>query len=485
MKKADHVETIQESLKSILKDPENGVIDSSVPPSILLTLEQVRSTLQEQQDQIKNTDKKHKLQLEEAQKDLKRQITQLNITINEITEEKERALTEREDISGQLEQLTSLETQVKDLESKLLTTEKEKKESQDREKQLSKEHQSLLGKLSHIKETLTPRLEQDKQLRQRVSELTQELESTSRELEQSRSDMMLRDQESSQQIESLDREISQLSNKLENVQQEREEYEAMAMQLDAECSQVREQLESSKLELSQLKSQMESEQIENESEKASLANLQTVLEEFQATKDAEMQAAVEHIERQLTVAKKSWAEYEERAHIAEAALSKYQQDVGKTQKYEQEIKEKNLLIGKLRHEAIILNEHLVEAMRKLKEETSESNVDRQLITNLLVGFFMAPRGDRKRYDILTIISNVLQLTEEQKEQIGLSRPKNGGSTTPGAGFGPTSPVLEKPPQKESFTDAWISFLLKESSPLRRNRSAVALSNAKDDDSIDL
>jgi hypothetical protein len=57
-------------------------------------------------------------------------------------------------------------------------------------------------------------------------------------------------------------------------------------------------------------------------------------------------------------------------------LDKYQQDVGKTQKYEKEIKEKNLLIGKLRHEAIILNEHLVEAMRKLKEETSENNVDR-------------------------------------------------------------------------------------------------------------
>ncbi|KAL7326382.1 hypothetical protein PS15p_208732 [Mucor circinelloides] len=483
LKKADHVETIQQSLTSILNDPENGIIDSSVPPSVLIPLEQVRSALQDQQEQIKNANQKHTSELEEARKDLKRQITQLNITINEITEEKERAVSEKEEISGQLEQLTALETQIKDLEAKLATTEKEKQQSQDREKQLSKEHQSLLGKLSHIKETLTPRLEQDKQLRQKVSELTQELDNTRQELEQNRSDMMLRDQESSQQIESLDQEITQLSRKLENVQQEREEYEAMAMQLDAECSQVREQLKSSQAELSQLKSQMEVEKLENESEKASLANLQTVLEEFQATKDAEMQAAVEHIERQLAVAKKSWAEYEERAHIAEAALSKYQQDVGKTQKYEQEIKEKNLLIGKLRHEAIILNEHLVEAMRKLKEETSESNVDRQLITNLLVGFFMAPRGDRKRYDILTIISNVLQLTDEQKEQIGLSRPKHGTSgNTP---FSPTSPVLEKPPQKESFTDAWISFLLKESSPLRRNRSAVTLSNTKDDDSIDL
>lgn len=34
-----------------------------------------------------------------------------------------------------------------------------------------------------------------------------------------------------------------------------------------------------------------------------------------------MQAAVEHIERQLAVAKKSWVEYEERARAAEVILA--------------------------------------------------------------------------------------------------------------------------------------------------------------------
>ena len=67
-------------------------------------------------------------------------------------------------------------------------------------------------------------------------------------------------------------------------------------------------------------------------------------------------------------------------------------------------------------------------------------MDSQLITNLFIGFLMAPRGDRKRYDILTIISNVLQLSEEQKEQIGLLRPKH-GTIQPG------SPTIEQP-QKE-------------------------------------
>lgn len=62
---------------------------------------------------------------------------------------------------------------------------------------------------------------------------------------------------------------------------------------------------------------------------------------------------------------------------------------------------------------------------------------------------MAPRSDRKRFDILTIISNVLQLTEEQKEQIGLLRPKN-GNNSPGNSpsiIQPGSPTTEQP-QKE-------------------------------------
>lgn len=65
--------------------------------------------------------------------------------------------------------------------------------------------------------------------------------------------------------------------------------------------------------------------------------------------------------------------------MAENELQQYHRDVEKSQKYEQEIKEKNLLIGKLRHEAIILNEHLVEAMKRIKEGVSDTSVDRYVL----------------------------------------------------------------------------------------------------------
>ncbi|KAI8142466.1 hypothetical protein BJV82DRAFT_516630, partial [Fennellomyces sp. T-0311] len=333
---------------------------------------------------------------------------------------------------------------------------------------LQEEHQNLISKLSHLKETLAPRLEADKMLRQRVSELTTKLESAERDLSQARADMLKRDNETSNQLGQQEREINQLQSQILHVRHEKEEWQESATEFEAQRNQLEADYQRVKSEFDNLIRQREGELKEHEFERTSLVNLQTVLEEFQASKDSEVRAAVEHIQRQLDTAKKTSAEYQERAHIAETSLAQYQQDVAKTQRYEQEIKEKNLLIGKLRHEAIILNEHLIEAMRRLKEESNDSNVDRQLIANLISGFFLAPRGDQKRFEILSIIASVLQMSDEQKEHIGLIRPNKNSQAPFSPNSSPPGSLTARQQQQsnntqQSFTDAWISFLLKESS----------------------
>ncbi|CAO3600638.1 unnamed protein product [Absidia cylindrospora] len=487
-------------------------------------------------------------------KELKRQITQLQMSVNEWSEEKEQWM-EKEELENQMDndqatkdkaesfdvmmteyeqhkneltqlqtehqsllaeihkcknllELSSLETKeyiealsqmkaeqqpllekVADLETQLTESKSARQQSDDQVARLQQEHQALLDKIAHIKETLAPRLEADKQLRVKVTELTTELEQTKQSLDEMRTTMVARDDEAGQQLENKDRHLHQLQNRLEKLQQEREELEMAAMELDTRCSHLEQNNAILTNDLEICKKQMADEQQSSASERANMENLQSVLEEFQTIKDAEIRAAVEHIERQLEVAKKSWTEYQERARLAESSLEQYQHDVAKTPQYEREIKEKNLLIGKLRHEAIILNEHLVEAMRRLKEESNESNVDRQLITNLVVGFLMAPRGDRKRFDILTIIANVLQMTDEQKEQVGLIRMKNNGNGQRSSNSSPSGTGWQSPRQqqemepKESFTDAWISFLLKESS--KRKPSASSPNASPHSDQVDI
>ncbi|KAI8344417.1 hypothetical protein BC941DRAFT_9703 [Chlamydoabsidia padenii] len=540
----DHIsiESVDQNIKGIINDTENFMVNSSsLPPQLMVTLEYLRDHLQTLADQQKTA----RQQDGDEIKDLKRQITRLNMAINEWSEQKEQWLSEKEELEirwetansstdleekltlvtterqtfkdnmERLEQerqslsakiadyetrLSSTTTEHQDkvlqlnkerqtlldkldkLEEKLRSSETARQQADDQVKQLQQEHHALLDKIAHIKETLAPRLEADKQLRVKVAELTEELEQTKQQYEEMRSTLVSRDEEAGHQLENKERHLNQLQMRLEKVQQEREELEMAVMELDTRCHQLVDLNTSLSTKLALCEKQIADQKQSSAAERASLENLESVLEEFQTIKDAEIRAAVEHIERQLEVAKKSWMEYQERARLAESSLEQYQHDVAKTPQYEREIKEKNLLIGKLRHEAIILNEHLVEAMRRLKEESNESNVDRQLITNLVIGFLMAPRGDRKRYDILSIIANVLQMTDEQKEQVGLIRMKNNGQR------GNASPTLagwQSPRQqqenepKESFTDAWISFLLKESSKRKPSVSSSPKSDQLD------
>ncbi|ORY83061.1 hypothetical protein BCR37DRAFT_386945 [Protomyces lactucae-debilis] len=121
-----------------------------------------------------------------------------------------------------------------------------------------------------------------------------------------------------------------------------------------------------------------------------------------------------------------------------------QEEIAKLRPHESEVKEKTLLIGKLRHEAVILNEHLTKALRLLKRGSSNDAVDRQLLSNLIISFLTIPRQDSKRFEVLKIVANVLSWSGEQKEMAGLLRPGSSvsaGLAPPGSPQSTRSPML--------------------------------------------
>ncbi|RIA95772.1 hypothetical protein C1645_451563 [Glomus cerebriforme] len=142
-------------------------------------------------------------------------------------------------------------------------------------------------------------------------------------------------------------------------------------------------------EMDALRHEKEILKAEKNRESESLANLQNVLEEFEAAKQSEIREAVEGIQMRLSTATKELVEFKERALLAENQLTQIKDEIGKTLQYEKEIKEKNLLIGKLRHEAVILNGHLTEALRRMREESSENNVDKLVCLCTLFYFFLS------------------------------------------------------------------------------------------------
>ncbi|KAK3842473.1 MAG: hypothetical protein J3R72DRAFT_368158 [Linnemannia gamsii] len=355
------------------------------------------------------------------------------------------------------------------------------------------QHRALLDRVSNMKSTLGTKLQADMDnintLRQQIDQLTaqnndylltikqleeelmashEHYEKTSRELEHLRRRLVDIQEDASAEVVEKENLIHELQSRLQREEREREDWETMASEQRASKEQAIVNMRAMERERDAARAEKESIHVELDREIESLNNLQSVLEEFQSAKESEIQFALEGIHRQLNHSNASLEEFQHRALAAEEQLQNLTLDVERAHQLEREVKEKNLTIGKLRHDAVIQQGHLTEAMRRLREENSQNTVDIPLISNLFISFLNIPRGDQKRFEILQLISGVLKFTDEQREQAGLIRRAGAfGAMTPSAS-GSRSPSMEQmrqpPPEpRESFIDMWTSFLIRESS----------------------
>ncbi|RSH92703.1 hypothetical protein EHS25_008148 [Saitozyma podzolica] len=193
------------------------------------------------------------------------------------------------------------------------------------------------------------------------------------------------------------------------------------------------------------------------------------------TKDSELRQATSELETQLKLAATSLSEFKLRAANAEARLSELSNDATRSTTLEKEMKEKNLLISKLRHDAVVNNEHLTEALRRLRKNTSDNNVDRRLVNNILISFLSTSRADSKRFEMLNLLSTILGWDDREREKAGLQRtdPKAGGkgkaqANKPGVARKDSQGREERSAEEEaamneSFSNLFVEFLLKEAS----------------------
>ncbi|KAF9361298.1 hypothetical protein BGX26_004483 [Mortierella sp. AD094] len=374
----------------------------------------------------------------------------------------EGALKERELAIHDLEKTVATNEQVlKSVKEDLQRTVNERNHFQS-------QHKTLLDRVSNMKSTLGTKLQADMEnintLRQQIDQLTEQnnsyiqtikqleeelmashehYEKTSRELEHLRRHMDDIKEDAFSEVVEKENLIQELQSRLQREEREREDWETMASEQRASKDQAVMNMRAMERERDATRAEKEALRQELNREIESLNNLQTVLEEFQSTKESEIQFALEGLQRELKLTNSSLEEYQNRAQAAEEQLHHLTLDVEKARQLEREVKEKNQLIGKLRHDAVIQQGHLTEAMRRLKEENNQNTVDIPLISNLFISFLNIPRGDQKRFEILQLISGVLKFTDEQREQAGLIRRAGGlGSMTPTAS-GSRSPSMEQ------------------------------------------
>lgn len=90
----------------------------------------------------------------------------------------------------------------------------------------------------------------------------------------------------------------------------------------------------------------------------------------------ELRELVENSQKQLDYTQKQLQAAEEASKAARKELEATTLELQRTAPFEKEVKEKSLQLGKIRHEAVILNSHLKKALKMLKKGSPEDNVDR-------------------------------------------------------------------------------------------------------------
>ncbi|KAF1358711.1 hypothetical protein EJ07DRAFT_75362, partial [Lizonia empirigonia] len=326
--------------------------------------------------------------------------------------------------------------------------------------------------------------EKNKSLSEELAKLRQENETQAAEVSNLRSRSNLSQQNWIKERDELISREAYAREEFENAKQAMQDWEVLAMNerslretLSEKESELKEQLES-------LKDEFERAARDRDQNSQAVEGLQKALQEVQNLRRSELKKSVETYESQISSLQKQVQAAESASKAALASAEAAQKELERALPFEKEVKEKNLLIGKLRHEAVTLNEHLTKALRILKKGRPEDNVDRQIITNYFLHFLAIDRSDPKKFEALQLISMLLGWTDEQKEQAGLARP--GTSSRLGI---PVSPFRRTPStpalnsmsdpmlmassssNKESLAELWQDFLEREAAEGKDAREA--------------
>lgn len=418
---------------------------------------------------------------------------------------------EREALRAEVEQLRKqLESIQESHGSEVTELKSELEESNNAKENAEEQYQVLLQRVEKIKSSLSERLKRDKaeleEARERIEELeTQnedlqgaahssgadydklkgELQDATRELNTLRSRSNLSTQNWIKEKDDMTRHIQHLKEEMDTTANAMGEWEVIAMEERSIKESLVDKVSELEEQVSALRQGYEGAAAERDSQSTLVDNLQNALKEIQEARKRELREMVESTEEQIQGLKKIVHEADARATEAETTRESLTQELERTAPFEKEVREKNLLIGKLRHEAIVLNDHLTKALRYLKKTKPEDNVDRyvlcpylevitniyrQIVTNHLIHFLTLDRGDAKRFQVLQVMAGYLNWTDEQREQAGLARPgtSNNSLRLPASPFHrtPSSPsltenVFSEPSSakdRESLAELWAHFL---------------------------
>ncbi|KAJ2128819.1 hypothetical protein GGH17_004285, partial [Coemansia sp. RSA 788] len=295
------------------------------------------------------------------------------------------------------------EEKVVDLESRLRDTQTELDEVTQAREELGKDYDLLLERIGTMRDALKAKMNAEsdelKRLRLEAAAAKQTLLQREGEAEQQSADA----QKHTRDLDELKRALWESQENSSRLQYELrdtvDKHERQMREMKNQVSAAEDQAESDSHQNTQLEERVE--MLQNELNEAlnaesqwvearevhlvTIQNLQSALEILQESKDSDLDMAVEQLRDELRQSTTTQRSALARAEQAEARLRKIELSGATAEQCQQKIVDQGSEIERLRHEVSVLKDHLNESMRRLREESTDFNLDKRVITNLIVG----------------------------------------------------------------------------------------------------
>jgi chromosome segregation ATPase len=209
-----------------------------------------------------------------------------------------------------------------------------------------------------------------------VDELTSQTQAQSKELSSLRNRANLSQQNWLKEKDELVEQEAYIREEFENTKQAMHDWEVLAMEERSVRRDLADKVGDLEEQVASLREAYEKAAAERDTQSNTVDGLQKALQEIQNERKKELREVVESSQGELESLRKELVEAQTASTNAIAELESTKTELERALPFEKEVKEKNLLIGKLRHEAVILNDHLTKALRFLKKGKPEDNVDR-------------------------------------------------------------------------------------------------------------
>lgn len=371
--------------------------------------------------------------------DLTQQMEGLRLELAAVEAERDESKAQYDTLVGKVSLMKLVFTKMKLAQAELEQVQREMLELLEENQALSDEITSLRQDVASLTEKLVASESKIATVEEKSEVLNSECDSLSLQLKQSERHLeTLRDEKYSLEnsFAGHQKKLTDLRHQLELSQVAADEHQRNVRELELKVELVEASAATAEEERGQWEQKYLS--LQSELEKASSTHEQSI---------ASLNQQVNHQKQAVAEVQAEKAKLQEELELHLSTIDTLKQLNTEIDQLKQEVQVKQLQIGKLRHEAIILNEHLTKLLTQLKEQLGDElgRVDKELITNLIIQFLQFPRGDSKKFETLLLIALTLTWDDTQKVAAGLLS----GATT------------DKPKQKPSLVGLWTDFLDKE------------------------